>query len=219
VPETSQAGSAELPDVDHAELRAEVARMRDRERIVELHDRYAAILDADDFDALASLFTDDAMLEGFPGGPVTGASTIARWLGDISTHHVASQRMITNHRIALSGDRARVVVAFRSAHLDKADSGEADGGEADGGAGSGEDGSGEDGRGERDGGGEADGGGHRAHTHEGWYLSDLARSPDGWRFDRLKRVNLADLVNGSATERRTVRDEVYRYASAPPSDG
>jgi ketosteroid isomerase-like protein len=199
MPEISGAGSAELPQVEDGVLRAEVTRMRDREQIVELHDRYAAILDADDFDALASLFTDDAVLEGFSGGPVTGAATIARWLGDISTHHLASQRMMTNHRIALAGDRARAVVAFRSAHLDKAEGGEADGVEADGG-------------------GEADGGDYRAHSHEGWYLSDLARSPDGWRFDRVKRVNLADLMSGSATDRRTVRDEVYRYASAP-SDG
>jgi ketosteroid isomerase-like protein len=176
MPEGSGAGSVEL--------RAEIARMRDRQQIVELHDQYAAVLDAADYDALAPLFTDDAVVEGFPGSPVTGAATIARWLGDISTHHLVSQRMITNHRIALAGDRARVVAAFRSAHLDRAD----------------------------------DDSDYLAHTHEGWYLSDVARVSDGWRFARLTRVNLTDALSDVMSGGTAVCEEVYRYVATPPSD-
>jgi SnoaL-like protein len=81
--------------------------------------------------------------------------------------------MISNHRIALDGDRARAIAAFRSSHLDKGNENE-----------------------------------HPAHSHEGWYLGDLTRTADGWRFARLKRVNLAEVLTTSP--KGAAAEEIYR---------
>lgn len=169
-----------------SEAEAELRRLVDRDAIVRLHDRLAAVLDAGDYDALAALFTDDGVLEGWSSTPGVeglwkGAATIGRRMREISTAHQASHRMMTNHRVQLDGDRARSSVAYRSSHLDR----------------------------------EPEGPGFRPHSHEGWYVSELVRAAGGWRFARLRHVRLSEVIVTSP-EGRATADDVFRAVSDEP---
>jgi SnoaL-like protein len=56
------------------QLKAEVRELRDKQEIIELYDRFAATMDAGDYDGLAGLFTEGAVFEGMSGGPWTGSA-------------------------------------------------------------------------------------------------------------------------------------------------
>jgi ketosteroid isomerase-like protein len=105
-------------DDDLGRLTTQVQRLADTQAIVELHDRFGAVLDALDYARLRELFAENAVVEGWDDQPWEGTAQITRRLAEINSDHVGSHRMITNHRIRVDGDRARCVAHYRSAHLD-----------------------------------------------------------------------------------------------------
>jgi ketosteroid isomerase-like protein len=89
---------------------------------VRLYDRFAAIMDATDFEGLEHVLAADVTFEGWDPTPWHGLATVIRRFREMDKH-IASHRMITNHRIELSGDRARAIAHYRSAHINPADGG------------------------------------------------------------------------------------------------
>ena len=107
------------------ELRFEVRRLADRESIRDVFTRFAAAMDGQDWDLLATVFADDAVfdhsVEGWNGHESavwTGQPRIRAEVEAGAGRHFASHHVITNHRIELDGDRARVVAYLHSVHLD-----------------------------------------------------------------------------------------------------
>ena len=90
----------------------------DKLAIVELHDRFGALLDASAYEGLVDVFTSDAVVEGWDEKAWEGSAQIAKRLAEINADHRGSHRMITNHRVRVAAGRARCVAHYRSAHLD-----------------------------------------------------------------------------------------------------
>jgi hypothetical protein len=44
------------------------------------------------------------------------------------------------------------------------------------------------------------------HSHEGWYLTELRRADDGWRFARLKHVSLTTADSATPTGRAVMAE-------------
>lgn len=95
-----------------------IQSLADKAAIVELHDRFGALLDASDYEPLVDVFTSDAVVEGWGDEVWKGSAQVAKRLAEINADHVGSHRMITNHRVRVAEDRARCVAHYRSAHLD-----------------------------------------------------------------------------------------------------
>jgi hypothetical protein len=107
------------------ELRAEVRRLADREAIQDVMIGFAAAMDGRDWDLLSRLFAPDAVFDhGHDSfdGPVkddwVGRDVIYEKVTTGVSHHAASHHVVSNHRIKLDGDRARVVTYLSSIHLD-----------------------------------------------------------------------------------------------------
>src|SRR5258708_37423754 len=140
------------------ELRAEVRALRDRAAIQDLFSQFAAGMDAQDWDLLGGVFSNDVVVdhtaEVWGRGRVeelwTGIDHVMeRMKAGVSRHFVA-QHMITNHRITIDGDRAGAVAYLHSVHLDDPQQPE------------------------------------RHEDHGAWYLCELKRMPAGWRISRMK---------------------------------
>jgi ketosteroid isomerase-like protein len=104
-------------DASVQELERRVARLADEEAIRCLLFEFAAASDGQDFDRLPELFTRDVVVE-HPKGAAHGRAEFIPQLRGALEQHFTSHHMITNIRIALAGDRARVVGYFHSVHLD-----------------------------------------------------------------------------------------------------
>ena len=143
---------------------SDLQRLVDKDQIIDLYARFAAILDACEWDALRSLFTDDAVLDWSPTERWEGIDRIVEKVGTMNSAHPGSHRMMSNHRVAFDGDSARAIAMYRSAHLDEREPG-------------------------------AEGFYRKTHSHEGWYMSELRRTPEGWRFTHVRHETLtrADL--------------------------
>jgi len=144
------------------ELRAEVRSLRDRADIQDLFSQFAAGMDAQDWDLLERVFSDDIVVDHT--AEVWGKGQVEdHWVGidrvmdgmrtGVSRHFV-SHHMITNHRVAIDGDRARVVTYLHSVHLDDPQKPD------------------------------------RHADHGAWYLCDLRRTSSGWRVSRMKHISL-----------------------------
>ena len=160
----------------------ELRRLIDKEAVVDLYARFAAALDACEWDALRLLLTQDAVLDwNIPAERWEGIDQIVAHVGEMNSGHPGSHRMMSNHRVSFDGDRARAVALYRSAHLEEAtpDRGDVY---------------------------------RKTHSHEGWYLGELRRTPDGWRFAYLRHETLtrADLAT---PEGRKVIGEIAHYVT------
>ena len=158
----------------------DLRRLIDKEAIVDLYARYAAALDACEWDVLRRLFTEDAVLDwNGPAERWEGIDRIIERVAEMNAGHPGSHRMMSNHRVSFDGDSARAIALYRSAHLDESKPG-----------------AGETYR--------------KTHSHEGWYLSELRRTPEGWRIAYLRHETLtrADL---DTPEGRRVIAEIAHY--------
>jgi len=144
------------------ELRAEVRSLADRLDITELFARFAAGMDAQDWEMLGSVFADDAVFDhtaeywgkGIVEDVQVGKAEVLRMMKIGVSRHFVSHHVITNHRMKVAGDRARAVTYLTSVHLDDP---------------------------------------QKPKTHEdhgAWYLTELARSTDGWKISRIKHIGL-----------------------------
>jgi ketosteroid isomerase-like protein len=153
---------------------AGLRRLIDKEAIIDLYTRFAAALDACEWDALRRLFTEDAVLDwNIPAERWEGIDRIIEHVAEMNASHPGSHRMMTNHRVSFEADRARAVALYRSAHLD----------------------------GPKPGPGEFYG---KTHSHEGWYLSELRRTPEGWRFAYLRHETLTKADLGTPEGRKLI---------------
>ena len=144
-------------------LRAEIRSVRDRLDITELFSRFAAGMDAQDWDLLASVFADDAVFDhsgehwgkGFVADLQVGKPEVLRMMKIGVSRHFVSHHVITNHRMAIDGDRARAVTYLTSVHLDDPQK-------------------------------------PKTHEdHGAWYLTELRRaSGGGWKISRIKHIGL-----------------------------
>jgi len=98
--------------------RSDLRRLIDEHGVADVIDRFAASIDARDYEGLTDVLTPDAIVEGWSDAPWAGAGTIKERLREINAGHFGSHRMVTNHRIAVAGDRARCSARYRSTHLD-----------------------------------------------------------------------------------------------------
>jgi ketosteroid isomerase-like protein len=145
----------------------------DKDAIIDLYARFAAALDACEWDALRRLFTEDAVLEWSPTEHWEGIDRIVEHVGEMNSAHPGSHRTMTNHRVALDGDRARAIAMYRSAHLDDVERGSGDVY-------------------------------RKTHSHEGWYMSELRRTPEGWRLAHVKHETLTRADLGTAQGRQVI---------------
>jgi hypothetical protein len=163
---------------DLVRITAELRRLVDRQAIIQLHDRFGAVLDSFEHDHLGDAFTADAVVEGWDDAPWKGSTQVVARLAAINAEHVGGHHMIANHRIGLEGDRARCVAYYRSAHLDL----DATPGPIY----------------------------KPTHSHEGWYLSELRRTDQGWRFSWLKHVSLT-AADSTTPEGRAAVAEIHAF--------
>ena len=98
---------------------ADLRRLIDREAIVDLYARFAAMLDACEWESLRQVFTGDSALQWSPTDRWEGIDRIVVQVRELNAVHTGSHRMMSNHRVAVDGDRARAVALYRSAHLDE----------------------------------------------------------------------------------------------------
>ena len=91
-----------------AETARLVRQLADIEAIRQLKNRYCELCDADyDADALAGLFTDDAVWDGGPMGAHHGREAIRRFFEGSSTRVAFALHMVLNPQIEVDGDVAR----------------------------------------------------------------------------------------------------------------
>jgi hypothetical protein len=92
--------------------------LRDRLDIIELHHRYAWALDQRDWSMLEGCFTPDGGVDyGDLGGEFRGATEIAAFCRQALEGLDASQHLIGNTMIELSGDRATATCYFQAQHV------------------------------------------------------------------------------------------------------
>jgi hypothetical protein len=92
--------------------------VRDRLDITELHHRYAWALDHRDWRLLEECFTPDGAVDyGDLGGQFQGAPEIAAFCRQALEGLDASQHLIGNTMIELSGDRATSTCYFQAQHV------------------------------------------------------------------------------------------------------
>ena len=85
----------------------DAASLVDRAEISDLLDDYAYGIDTRDFDLVASLFTDDAVLDyTSSGGPRAAREEVMDWLRASLPAVALTQHLLTNRRIRIDGDTA-----------------------------------------------------------------------------------------------------------------
>ena len=85
----------------------------DRLQISDLLDVYASGVDRRDWDAVRSVFTDDAVLDySSMGAPTGGVDEVMKWLANALTGIAVSQHLIVNRQITVNGDEATVRAAL-----------------------------------------------------------------------------------------------------------
>ena len=103
--------------------------IEDRFAIMELLARYASIPDEKNFDGVFDVFTESVRWDfgSLGGGPesIMSPADIKAWLLPTFTGFVATHHAITNHRIAVDGDRATIRAHIHAEHwIDPAEAGD-----------------------------------------------------------------------------------------------
>jgi uncharacterized protein (TIGR02246 family) len=159
-----------------AALKGQLRQLTDRLEIADLFTAFTAAMDSQDFEWLACLFTPQIVIE-HPGGTWDGFDQVTTGMRKAVASHFISHHMISNQRVAIDGDSARVVAYFHSVHLD--DPNHTD----------------------------------QHNDHGGWYLCELTRTSDGWRFSRLKQASVWTAANMPPRRPHTpsMRDDMRTY--------
>lgn len=103
--------------MESEDLMRELRDIRDRSAIVEVMSTFAACMDGQEPERTAELFTDDIVVEHSGGGAV-GRERVIAGLTAAVRGHFTSHHMMSNHRIRIDGDSARMICYFHSVHLD-----------------------------------------------------------------------------------------------------
>lgn len=86
----------------------DLQELSDRQEITDLITRYTMAVDTRDFDDLAHVFTDDAVLDySIVGGPVGPPAEVVPWVEKGLAGFARSQHLIGQVSIALDGNTAR----------------------------------------------------------------------------------------------------------------
>ena len=79
----------------------------DRLGIDDLLTRYAWAIDDKDWDALATVFTEDARIDYTSAGGISGTrDDVVAWLAETLSAFPMTQHMVTTRQVTLDGDRA-----------------------------------------------------------------------------------------------------------------
>lgn len=98
--------------------------VQDHVDIIQLHHRYAWSLDHRDWKMFESCFTADGEVDyGDLGGELRGAANIAAFCRQVLDGLDASQHLIGNTIVELSGDRATATCYFQAQHVFVSDNG------------------------------------------------------------------------------------------------
>ena len=104
-------------------------KIQDKLDLIELMNRFGYAIDTNDWNLYASLFTDfvdfDYSTIGGPAGKLPVAGIVQGAKADLSGWD-QTQHLITNHLIAVDGDRARGEAHYRAIHLLQAQSDKGD---------------------------------------------------------------------------------------------
>ena len=95
----------------------DVRDLRERARIAEVMYEFTARMDGQEPERVAELMAEDVVVE-HAGGGANGRDAFIRTLVAAVGRHFTSHHMISNERIRIRGDRARMVCYFHSVHLD-----------------------------------------------------------------------------------------------------
>lgn len=108
-------------------LRTQVRALVDREAVRDVFITFAAAMDGKDWELLETIWTDDVVFdhsaftwEGLAENIWRGKADVMRRTVEGVSRHFAAHHMVSNHRMMIDGDRARVVVYLHSVHLDDA---------------------------------------------------------------------------------------------------
>ncbi len=140
-----------------------VQEISDRLEIIDVMSNYAASLDARDWELWRSIFVDELIFDlsawnGIEPRPLDTNRVVAGQARTFAEFAV-TQHFITNHRITLDGDKARVVAHMRAEHW-------LEGGSGPAGASAGE--------------------GTLRYTMFGYYDDDLVRTEDGRKICKMQ---------------------------------
>ncbi|WP_010539618.1 nuclear transport factor 2 family protein [Dietzia alimentaria] len=84
-----------------------LVELSDRWDLQDIMTRYATCIDSRDFDGLDRVFTPDAQLSfAASGGPDSDYPTIRAWLAEVLPIFAATQHLMGNLEVTLSGDTA-----------------------------------------------------------------------------------------------------------------
>ena len=92
------------------------AQLADRQRIVEVIDRYASALDAKDYARFRTCFSADAAVH-YGETVLRGPDAVAEYCAASLARWGATQHLLGNYEIALDGDRASARTAMHASHV------------------------------------------------------------------------------------------------------
>ncbi len=92
------------------------AQLADRQRIVEVIDRYASALDDKDYARFRTCFSDDAAVH-YGETVLRGPDAVAAYCEASLARWGATQHLLGNYEIALDGDRAAARTAMHASHV------------------------------------------------------------------------------------------------------
>ena len=97
-------------------MTGDAARLRtlaDRSEIHDLLVAYATAIDSREWDRLDAVFLPDALLDYRSAGGIAGPyPEVKQWLADVLPMFRATQHLVTNSHVELSGDEARGATQF-----------------------------------------------------------------------------------------------------------
>jgi len=91
--------------------------LEDERAIIDGTVRYCWAIDGRNWDELADVFTDDALVKFGVAAPVRGLSEIQSFIARVLTPLDASQHMVTNHRVERDDEGVRSRCYFQAQHV------------------------------------------------------------------------------------------------------
>ncbi len=91
-------------------------QLTDRQRIVEVIDRYASALDAKDYARFRTCFSEDAVVH-YGESDLMGPDAVAAFCEASLAPYAFTQHLLGNYEIALDGDCAAARTAMHASHI------------------------------------------------------------------------------------------------------
>src|SRR5438876_355015 len=109
-----------MSDLQRQETEDRLAFLTDQQQIVATTIAMAVLADRHEWDALTAVFTDEVMsdytaLTGGEPSTVRAADLVASWKEGLSAF-TATQHLVTNHEVAITGRSAEVRAYFQATH-------------------------------------------------------------------------------------------------------